>query len=81
MLAKKNLFMHDIKKLGQKRSSVICLKIEVQTESISEWTFKDLSNDIRHAYRSWKLVGDEENNIPPPLYFGGGIIKNDHKNQ
>ena len=39
-----------------------------QTESISECTLKDLSNDIQHANQSWKLVGDEENNIPPPLY-------------
>ena len=44
-----------------------------QTESISECTLKDLSNDIWHAYQSWKLVGDEENNIPPPLQWGGGI--------
>ena len=29
---------------------------------------EDLSNDIWHAYQSWKLVGDEENNIPPPLH-------------
>ena len=34
-----------------------------QTESISKCTLKDLSNDIRHIYQSWKLVGDEENNI------------------
>ena len=39
-----------------------------QTESISECTLKDLSNDIWHAYQSWKLVGDEENNIPPALH-------------
>ena len=39
-----------------------------QTESILECSLKDLSNDIRHAYQSWKLVGDEENNIPPPLH-------------
>ena len=39
-----------------------------QTESISECTLKDLSNDIWHAYQSWKLVGDEENNIPPQLH-------------
>ena len=31
-------------------------------------TLKDLSNDIWHAYQSWKLVGDEENNKPPPLH-------------
>ena len=36
----------------------------VQTESISECTLKDLSNDIWHAYQSWNLVRDEENNIP-----------------
>ena len=39
-----------------------------QTESISECTLKDLSNDIRHAYQSLKLFGDEKNNIPPPLH-------------
>ena len=39
-----------------------------QTESISECTLKDFSNDIWHAYQSWKLVGEEENNIPPPLH-------------
>ena len=39
-----------------------------QTESISECTLKDLSNDIWHAYHSWKLVGYEENNTPPPLH-------------
>ena len=44
-----------------------------QTESISECTLKDLSNDIWHAYQWWKLVGDEENNIPPPLHKEGGI--------
>ena len=39
-----------------------------QTKSISECTLKDLSNDTWHGYQSWKLVGDEENNIrvPPP---------------
>ena len=36
-----------------------------RTESISEWTPKDLSNDIWHANQSWKLVSNEENNIPP----------------
>ena len=36
-------------------------------ESISECTLKDLSNDIYHAYQSWRLFGDEEDNIPPPL--------------
>ena len=41
---------------------------ESQTESISECSHKDLSNYIWHAYQSWKLVGDEENNIPPPLH-------------
>ena len=41
-----------------------------QTESILECLsiLKDLSNDIWHAYQSWKLVGDEENNIPPILH-------------
>ena len=39
-----------------------------RTESISECTLKDLSNVIWHAYQSWKLVGDEEYNIPPPLH-------------
>ena len=39
-----------------------------QTESISKCTFKDFSNDIWHAYQNWKLVGDEENNIPPLLH-------------
>ena len=43
-----------------------------QTELISECTLKDPSNDIWHAYQSWKLVGDEENNIPPPLHYIGG---------
>ena len=38
-----------------------------QTESISECILKDFSNDIWHAYQNRKLVGDEENNIPPPL--------------
>ena len=42
-----------------------------QTESISEYTLKDLLNDIWHAQQSWKLVGDEENNIPPPYTRGG----------
>ena len=37
-----------------------------QTESISEFTLTYLSNDIWHAYQSWKLVGDDKNNIPPP---------------
>ena len=37
-------------------------------ESISECTFKDLSNDVWHAYQSWKLVGDEDNNIPASLH-------------
>ena len=41
-----------------------------QTETISERTLKDLSNDIWHAYQSWKLVDDEENNIPPPYTRG-----------
>ena len=39
-----------------------------QTESISECTLKDLLNDIWHAYQIWKLVCDEENNIPPSLH-------------
>ena len=39
-----------------------------RTESISECTLKDLSNDIWQAYESWELVGNEENNIPPPLH-------------
>ena len=43
------------------------------TESISEYTIKDLSNDIWHAYQSWKLVSDDENNTRPPLNYGGGI--------
>ena len=38
-----------------------------EVESISECTLKDLLNDIWHAYQSWKLVGDEENNIHPLL--------------
>ena len=29
---------------------------------------------IWHAYQSIKLVGKEENNIPPPLHQGEGII-------
>ena len=50
-----------------------------QTESISECTLKDLSNDkiIWHAYQSWKLVGNEENNIPPQYIRGGIIILSD----
>ena len=32
-------------------------------ESILECTLKDLSNDVWQAYQSWKLVGDEENNM------------------
>ena len=24
--------------------------------------------DIWHAYQSWKLIGDEENNMPPTLH-------------
>ena len=39
-----------------------------QTESITECTLIYLSNDKSHAYQSLKLVGDEENNIPPPLH-------------
>ena len=39
-----------------------------QTESISKCALKDQSNDIWHAYQSWQLVDDEENNIPPPLH-------------
>ena len=39
-----------------------------QKESMSECTLKDISNGIWHAYQSWKLVGDQENNIPPPLH-------------
>ena len=39
-----------------------------QTESISECTLKHLSNDVWHAYQSWKLVVDEENNIHPTLH-------------
>ena len=39
-----------------------------QTESISECTLKNISNEIWHAYQSWKLVDDEENNTPPPLH-------------
>ena len=49
----------------------------VQTESISECTLKDLSNDIWHAYQSWNLVRDEENNIPSKYVSnrvgGGGV--------
>ena len=39
-----------------------------QTESISEvsYSLKDLSNDTWQAYQSWKLISDEENNIPLP---------------
>ena len=70
-LGKTNPLMYNIKHLKWK-SPAIRLKIVVQTdrqtESISECILKDLSNDIWHAYQSWKLVGDEENNIPPPLH-------------
>ena len=46
-----------------------------RTESILECTLKDLSNDIWHAYQSWKLVGDEENNSSTsPVTLGRGII-------
>ena len=37
-------------------------------QKMPECTLKDLLNDIWHAYQSWKLVGDEENNIPSPLH-------------
>ena len=36
------------------------------------YTLKDLSNDIWRAHQSGKLVGDEENNIPP--YYTRGIM-------
>ena len=39
-----------------------------RTESISECTLKDILNDIWNAYQSWKLIGDEGNNIPSPLH-------------
>ena len=39
-----------------------------QTESITECTVKDLLNDMWHAYQSWKLVGNEENYMPPSLH-------------
>ena len=48
-------------------------------------SLKDLSNDIWHAYQSWKLVGDEENNIatsPTELYMKNNIkhyMKNNMK--
>ena len=29
---------------------------------------KTYLNDIWHAYQSWKLFGNEENSIPPPLH-------------
>ena len=66
--------MYNTKKLGQKISSYSFKnsgtdrRTDRQVESIPEYTHKDLSNDIWHAYQSWKLVGDEENNIPPPLH-------------
>ena len=63
-LVETNPLMHNIKDLGQKRSPAIRLKIVVQTESISEYTLNDLSNDIWHAYQSWKLAGNEKINIP-----------------
>ena len=71
--------MFNIKDLGKNKvATAIRLKIMVQTdrqtESISVCTLKELSNDIWHAYQSWKLVGDEENNIPPLLHQGGGIM-------
>ena len=64
--------MYNIKDLGQKQSPAIRLKIvkqkNRQKESVSERTLKALSNEVLHAYQSWKLVGKEENNIPPPLH-------------
>ena len=30
---------------------------------------------VTTRYRSRKLVGEEEINIPPPLHYGGGIIR------
>ena len=64
--------MYNIKHLTQKQSPYIRLKIVVQTnrqtESISECNLKDFWNDIWHAYQSWKLIGAEENNVPPPLH-------------
>ena len=39
-----------------------------RTESIPESTLKDLSNYIWHAYQSWKLVGNEDNNKSPSLH-------------
>ena len=54
------------------KSHYIRLNIVVQTDGRNRFrnvgTVKDLSNDIWHFYQSWKLVGDEENNIPPPLH-------------
>ena len=48
----------------------IVVPTDRRTESLSECTFKDLSNNIWHSYQSWKLVGGEENNI---YTLGGGI--------
>ena len=59
------------KHLRLKQSPGIRLKNVVQTDWIDfECILKDLSNDIIlwHAYQSWNLVSDEENNIPPPLH-------------
>ena len=64
---------------AKKTSPAIYLKTVVQTdrqtESISECTLKDLSNDIQvvigHTYQSRHTY--EENNIPPPLHYRGGI--------
>ena len=67
-----NPLMYNIKDLRYKQSHAIRLKIVVQTDRQTDGCdfgmySKDLANDMWHAYQSWKLVGDEENNIPSPL--------------
>ena len=72
--------MYNTKYLGLKPSPAIRLKIEVQTdrqtESISECTSyqRPFKWYMTHLYQSWKLVGNKENNVAPPLHKGGGII-------
>ena len=67
MKYEKRLWHQRIKMKTKPRYSLEDRGTDGQTESISECTLKDLSNDIRHLYQNWKLVGDEENNIPPSL--------------
>ena len=70
-LVETNQLMQNIKDFKIKMKSRYSFEdrgTDRRMESISECTLKDLSNDIWHAYQSWKLVGDDENNIPPRLH-------------